>query len=280
MHRSFPSSVVFCNLIARRVSPVETVFHTVSPSVNLSPRFPFCWLIAFVIVLCCFSSCRTQVVERSHSRDVSVAVASSDSLSSRVSDSRRLSDVRRYYTEYVYDSVSVIPAPASQLQNCTQPSTLNPQLLSTLNPQPQTTYHYRERLRARTDTVFLSDTVCIHDTLFVRSSSSRMDTVIHTDTIYLPRPLSGGYGRNDYGSGGLFSRGSSGGLFSRTAYGRDGSGSVFSRTTPEPTFGMSPRTCVGRFFVRLGSALLVFLRALEACLACVGAVRVVRFFIR
>ena len=244
MHRSFPSSVVFCNLIARRVSPVETVFHTVSPSVNLSPRFPFCWLIAFVIVLCCFSSCRTQVVERSHSRDVSVAVASSDSLSSRVSDSRRLSDVRRYYTEYVYDSVSVIPAPASQLQNCTQPSTLNPQLLSTLNSQPKTTYHYRERLRARTDTVFLSDTVCIHDTLFVRSASSRMDTVIHTDTIYLTRPAE------------------------------------FSRTTPEPTFGMSPRTCVGRFFARLGSALVVFLRALEACLACVGAVRIVRLAIR
>ena len=216
MHRSFPSSVVFCNLIARRVSPVETVFHTVSPSVNLSPRFPFCWLIAFVIVLCCFSSCRTQVVERSHSRDVSVAVASSDSLSSRVSDSRRLSDVRRYYTEYVYDSVSVGAEP----------------------------FHYRERLRARTDTVFLSDTVCIHDTLFVRSASSRMDTVIHTDTIYLTRPAE------------------------------------FSRTTPEPTFGMSPRTCVGRFFVRLGSALVVFLRALEACLACVGAVRIVRLAIR
>ena len=203
------------------------------------------WVVGVLfLAVFLFSSCRTQVVERSHSRDVSVAVASSDSLSSRVSDSRRLSDVRRYYTEYVYDSVSVIPAPASQLQNCTQPSTLNPQLLSTLNSQPKTTYHYRERLRARTDTVFLSDTVCIHDTLFVRSASSRMDTVIHTDTIYLTRPAE------------------------------------FSRTTPEPTFGMSPRTCVGRFFARLGSALVVFLRALEACLACVGAVRIVRLAIR
>ncbi len=144
------------------------------------PDWRFIALFFIMLYVCC--SCRTARVERSVEHSVS-AVSSADSLSA-VAESRRarLSDARRRYAEYIYDSVSVGEMP----------------------------FHYRRHTIERTDTILRTDTLLRTDTIYRFRDHQSRDTIQLTDTVYLSIPSSG-YVLNGSCSGGL----SSGGFFSR-----------------------------------------------------------------
>ncbi len=130
----------------------------------MSFRLPDWRLIAlFFIMLYVCCSCRTARVERSVERSVS-AVSSADSLSASAESRRaRLSDARRRYAEYIYDSVSVGEIP----------------------------FHYRRHTIERTDTILRTDTLLRTDTVYRTRTLHTRDTIMQTDTVYInPSPFS------------------------------------------------------------------------------------------
>ncbi len=151
----------------------------------MSFRLPDWRLIAlFFIMLYVCCSCRTARVERSVERRVS-AVSSADSVSA-VAESRRarLSDARRRYAEYIYDSVSVYNPTGVDSMKINSVEKENSAVLPNI-------YHYRRHTIERTDTILRTDTLLRTDTIYRTRTLHTRDTIIQTDTVYInPSPFS------------------------------------------------------------------------------------------